>query len=220
MITARRRPYTVFPSVCLLCQRRTAVKRRAEIPWTYRPVWSASNSMHRSDMTLAHVWQCGLHVAVSGVKAASPSRYRAFEPCFRGLKVSPLVTLCTLTKFEPCASASSVISAQQLLLSVIQTNWLGQGGLLLHSNRSPAFQHRRLHMSAQAQVKATNGCDSSPSTAPVALRVMDEALHVEAERSYLAVSIAGSNAQALSCISFTCSAAKVVDTCCSMLCRS
>ena len=49
-------------------------------------------------------------------------------------------------------------------------------------------------MSAQAQVKATNGSESSPSAAPVALRVMDEALHVEAERSYLAVSTAGSNA--------------------------
>lgn len=68
---------------------------------THQPVWLASNRMHRSDMTLAHVWQCGLHVAVSGVKAASPSHYRGLEPCFRGLKVSPHVT--RFTKFEPCA---------------------------------------------------------------------------------------------------------------------
>lgn len=45
-------------------------------------------------------------------------------------------------------------------------------------------------MSAQAQISSRNGSDSSPSTAPVALRVVDEALHVEAERSYLAVSVA------------------------------
>ena len=46
--------------------------------------------MHRSDMTFAHVWQCGLHVAVSGVKAASSSRYRALDPRLTGLKVCPL----------------------------------------------------------------------------------------------------------------------------------
>lgn len=45
-------------------------------------------------------------------------------------------------------------------------------------------------MSAQPQIKATKGSGSSPSTAPVALRVIDEALHLEAERSYLAVSVA------------------------------
>lgn len=43
--------------------------------------------MQRSDMTLAHVWQCGLHVAVSGVKAASANRYRALDPRFTGIKV-------------------------------------------------------------------------------------------------------------------------------------
>ena len=73
---------------------------------------------------------------------------------------------------------------------MIQINWSGQGGLLLHSNRSPALQHRGLHTATQAQIKATKGSDSRPSTAPVALRVIDEALHVEAERSYLAVSVA------------------------------
>lgn len=46
--------------------------------------------MHRSDMTFAHVWQCGLHVAVSGVKAASSSRYSALDPRLTGLKASPL----------------------------------------------------------------------------------------------------------------------------------
>ena len=46
--------------------------------------------MHRSDMAFAQVWQCGLHVAVSGVKAASSSRYRALNPRLTGLKASPL----------------------------------------------------------------------------------------------------------------------------------
>ncbi|KAL3143174.1 hypothetical protein ABBQ38_002033 [Trebouxia sp. C0009 RCD-2024] len=106
--------------------------------------------MQRSDMTLAHVWQCGLHVAVSGVKAASANRYRALDPRFTGIKL----------------------------------NCFGQGGLLLHSSRSPVLQHRRLHMAAQ--ITATNGSGASPPAAPIALRVIDEALHVEAERSYLA----------------------------------
>lgn len=192
---------------------------------THRPRWLASRRMQRSDMTIAHVWQCGLHVAVSGVKAASPSHYRTLEPCLRGLQVCLYATLFTLTKIEPCAFASSVISARQPLLTVIQTKWLGQGGLLLHSTRSPALQHRRLHMSAQAQVKATNGSDSSPSTAPVALRVMDEALHVEAERSYLAVSVALCMTSTLKCISVACiftlvSSYKQWSTCCSMPCQS
>lgn len=41
-----------------------------------------------------------------------------------------------------------------------------------------------------AQITATNGSGASPPAAPIALRVIDEALHVEAERSYLAVSAA------------------------------
>ena len=95
-----------------------------------------------------------------------------------------------LTERKPCAISCSGSSLHDDVRGVIQINWSGQGGLLLHSNRSPALQHRRLHMSAQAQIKATKGSDSSPSTAPVALRVIDEALHLEAERSYLAVSVA------------------------------
>lgn len=79
-------------------------------------------------------------------------------------------------------------------------------------------------MSAQAQIKASKGSDSSPLAAPVALRVVDEALHVEAERSYLAVSVASCKepstyvhlshsvhpAQQLMCLC----------TCCSMPCQS
>ena len=42
-------------------------------------------------MTLAHVWQCGLHVAVSGAKAASANRCIALDPRFTGVKVFPLV---------------------------------------------------------------------------------------------------------------------------------
>lgn len=55
----------------------------------------------------------------------------------------------------------------------------------------------------QAQIKTTKGSDSGPSTAPVALRVIDEALHVEAERSYLAVSVSHAESQALVCIAAT-----------------
>lgn len=49
--------------------------------------------MQRSDMTLAHVWQCGLHVAVSGVRAASANRYKALDPRFTGVKVLSLVAV-------------------------------------------------------------------------------------------------------------------------------
>lgn len=39
------------------------------------------------------------------------------------------------------------------------------------------------------QITAKNGSGASPPTAPIALRVVDEPLHVEAERSYLAVGV-------------------------------
>ena len=43
-------------------------------------------------------------------------------------------------------------------------------------------------MSVQAQASAANSSDASIAAPPAALRIVDEALHVEAERSYLAVS--------------------------------
>lgn len=49
-----------------------------------------------------------------------------------------------------------------------------------------APQQRPLHVSVQAAGKVSNGSSSVSPEAPIALRVVDEPLHVEAERSYLA----------------------------------
>lgn len=71
----------------------------------------------------------------------------------------------------------------------MQSGWSAISGQPLHNSRKSwhAPQHRGLHVPVQAAVGVSNGSSSSSSDAPIALRVVDEALHVEAERSYLAV---------------------------------
>jgi hypothetical protein len=77
-----------------------------------------------------------------------------------------------------------------LTFGCLQSGWSSLCGhpLQISKHSYPVPQQRALHISTQAAGKVSNGSSSVSPEAPIALRVVDEPLHVEAERSYLAVS--------------------------------
>lgn len=118
---------------------------------------------------------------------------QAFQPDKRGASRALAVRRYTVTLAPRLTDArcktASALGGWHADFGCLQSGWSLLCGHPLqiskHSCSTP--QQRALHISAQAAGKVSNGSSSVSPEAPIALRVVDEPLHVEAERSYLAV---------------------------------
>ena len=148
--------------------------------------------MHRSDMSATHVWKCGVQAAANSLSRSFLHRHSNVTSNLFGLRVG-LVTSLPPSPVHCRDLCSTQVSALQqgttaLVMQVGSASFHSHLGL---QHRQPWLgqQHRTQHATAQAATG--NGSSSlSPVAAqpPAALRIIDEELHVEAERSYLAVS--------------------------------